>query len=193
MTLHHSEGILEVLYDSMTILIDFINLIEWNQLDFHLFEGILEVLGDSMTILTYLINLIELNQIDFHWFAGEDGLQWWSPDERLAVMTRGAASVICATRHGVRHLDVTPTPAQNIRDTTGAGDAFLAGFLSQLMTDARSLHQCVLSADRVAKIVIGQTGCHLPWPLWPLTRSCRSSSIIMAILQDHLHVCPYYF
>ena len=78
----------------------------------------------------------------------------------MVVMTRGAASVICATRHGVRYLDVTPPP-QHIRDTTGAGDAFLAGFLSQLM-DGRSLQQCVAAADRVAKIVIGQTGCRLP-------------------------------
>jgi len=75
-------------------------------------------------------------------------------------MTRGASSVICATRHGIRHLDVTPPP-ESIRDTTGAGDAFLAGFLSQLM-ERRSLEKCVAAADRVAKIVIGQTGCHLP-------------------------------
>ena len=92
---------------------------------------------------------------------GDDGWQWSGLDERLAVVTRGSASVICATRDVVCHFDVVALPPQQIRDTTGAGDAFLAGFLSQLM-QGRSLARCVANGDRIAKIIIAQTGCHLP-------------------------------
>ena len=76
-------------------------------------------------------------------------------------MTRGSQPVTCATRTHVWIFDVEQLPLESIRDTTGAGDAFLAGFLSQLM-GGRSLSDCVAAGNCAAKMVIAQTGCRLP-------------------------------
>ena len=57
-------------------------------------------------------------------------LDWTQLDERLVVVTGGSADVICATRCRTWRFAIDGFDAsQAIRDTTGAGDAFLAGFL----------------------------------------------------------------
>ena len=83
-------------------------------------------------------------------------------NERLAVVTCGAQGAVCATQSDTWDF---PLPSaltdQETVDTTGAGDAFLAGFLSQLLS-GRPLAQCVLTGHRTARLVIGQIGCRLP-------------------------------
>jgi len=63
----------------------------------------------------------------------------------VAVLKRGAAGAMAATRGGM--ILTEPAPAAVALDTTGAGDAFLAGFLGARLRGA-SLAACL--ADGVA-------------------------------------------
>lgn len=76
-------------------------------------------------------------------------------------MTCGASGAVCATGSDSWEFPTESISPQEIKDTTGAGDAFLAGFLSQLL-DARSLDICVAKGHKTARKVISQTGCRLP-------------------------------
>jgi sugar/nucleoside kinase (ribokinase family) len=72
----------------------------------------------------------------------------------LAVLTQGAnGSTIL---RGGEKVEVVAEPAQ-IVDTTGAGDAYAAGFLAALTAD-KSLAQCGKLASIAAADVIGQYG-----------------------------------
>jgi len=72
----------------------------------------------------------------------------------LVVVTRGAggATVVAA---GER-LDV-PTPPVPVLDTTGAGDAFAAGFLAAL-SRGKSPAECAAVGNAAAGVVIGRIG-----------------------------------
>ena len=89
-------------------------------------------------------------------------LDWKNLNERLVIVTGGSEDVICATRCNVWRMAIEPCPAELIRDTTGAGDAFLAGFLWQMIRDGFIDASCISCGDRTAKLTITQTGCRLP-------------------------------
>lgn len=90
---------------------------------------------------------------------GEDW-DWMRLDERLAIVTCGARGAVCATRSHAWDFPLPTIPDRTV-DTTGAGDAFLAGFLAQLLRK-RPLSQCVAAGHRTAGLVISQIGCRLP-------------------------------
>ncbi|KAG8000070.1 Adenosine kinase [Nibea albiflora] len=46
-------------------------------------------------------------------------------------------------------------------DTNGAGDAFVGGFLSELVQD-KPLDQCVKAAHYAANVIIRRAGCTFP-------------------------------
>jgi fructokinase len=75
-------------------------------------------------------------------------------DVALAALTRGAAGSVIA--QGAETVTVPAEPATVI-DTTGAGDAYAAGFLAAL-TAGRSLAACGRIASIAAAAVIGQYG-----------------------------------
>lgn len=93
--------------------------------------------------------------------TGADCWDWSRLDERLVLMTMGAAGVVVATKSDAIEYPAEKVPRDRVRDTTGAGDAFLAGFLS-LVIGKRPLDECVACGQRVARLVITQTGCRLP-------------------------------
>jgi len=72
----------------------------------------------------------------------------------LAALTRGEAGSVIL--HGADTVEIDAEPAQVI-DTTGAGDAYAAGFLAAL-TAGKSLAQCGKLASIAAADVIGQYG-----------------------------------
>ena len=72
-------------------------------------------------------------------------------DATTAVVTRGAAGALVATRDGV--VDAPAEPIRELSDTTGAGDLFAAGFLYGRATE-RDAKTCLrLGAIAAAEII----------------------------------------
>lgn len=119
-------------------------------------------LSDFQGFFSYLLiflNLINDGNVEF---AGStEAWDWSKLNERLAVVTCGASGVVCATRSESWLFPAEKLQPHLVKDTTGAGDAFLAGFFSQLLV-GRPLDVCVATGQQTARIVITQTGCRLP-------------------------------
>jgi len=81
---------------------------------------------------------------------------------RIVVITQGARPVIVA--HGDQ-VDEYPISSQifvgEIVDTNGAGDAFVGGFLAQLIR-GRPVKDCISCGIYAAQIVIRRLGCTFP-------------------------------
>ena len=79
--------------------------------------------------------------------------------KRMVVITQGALSTIVATPDGVEEF---PVPSGvKVVDTNGAGDAFVGGFLSQLIT-GKDIAECVRGGNYGANAIIQQSGCKCP-------------------------------
>eukprot|EP00835_Amoeboradix_gromovi_P000150 NODE_5_length_49639_cov_0.484336.p12 type:complete len:342 gc:universal NODE_5_length_49639_cov_0.484336:34459-33434(-) len=83
---------------------------------------------------------------------------------RTVVITQGSDDVVVVDVHGIKTFKVEPINANLIVDTNGAGDAFVGGFLSQLVLD-RNTEKCVQAGNYLAKEVIQQSGCIYPMNL----------------------------
>ena len=88
-------------------------------------------------------------------------------DVALAALTRSAAGSVIV--QGPETVAIAPEPARVI-DTTGAGDAYAAGFLAAL-TAGRSLPACGRIASTAAAAVIAQYGARPMVDLKALTAS----------------------
>ena len=110
---------------------------------------------------------ILMNHIEYAFIAEALGLE--SPSHLLnertqaVVVTRGAEGCQVYTREGVHPVAAVP-PAQVV-DTTGAGDAFTAGFLAGLLRkyDVRISAQM---GSVMASFVLEQIGCQNNLPVW---------------------------
>ena len=76
---------------------------------------------------------------------------------RLVVFTQGPGPTIVAEEGTVREFPVIPIKEEDIVDTIGAGDAFVGGFLSQLV-QGRSVLDCIKAAHYAANYIIQQSG-----------------------------------
>ena len=61
-----------------------------------------------------------------------------------------------ATKH-----DVIPLAKEDLVDTNGAGDAFVGGFLSQLVL-GKDVAECCRAGNYCANLVIQRSGCTYP-------------------------------
>lgn len=88
---------------------------------------------------------------------------------RTVVFTQGSKSTIVATDNKVTEYAVEPLSADRLVDTNGAGDAFVGGFLSQLV-QGQSLENCVKAGHWGARFIIQTSGTQLPetCPFFPL-------------------------
>jgi len=80
---------------------------------------------------------------------------------RVVVFTQGCGNVIVATENSVNEYPVEKLEQKDIVDTNGAGDAFVGGFLSQLVT-GKEIEKCVKCGVWAATKVIQQSGCTFP-------------------------------
>jgi len=78
---------------------------------------------------------------------------------RTVVFTQGAEQTVVATGDSVLTFPVTKV--DQLVDTNGAGDAFVAGFLSQLLLGS-SLEACVAAGHWSAGVIIQHVGCTFP-------------------------------
>jgi sugar/nucleoside kinase (ribokinase family) len=81
------------------------------------------------------------------------------PGAELTVIKRGALPITVVTAAGVVTEVATP-PVANIVDTTGAGDAFAAGFLPVYAT-SRNIKDSITNGNLIAARVLRSTGATL--------------------------------
>ena len=80
---------------------------------------------------------------------------------RTVVFTQGAEPTIVAFNGKVQEYPITPIKADDIVDTNGAGDAFVGGYLAQLI-QGKGVDECIRCANYAANYIIQQSGCVLP-------------------------------
>ncbi|KAJ2333166.1 adenosine kinase, partial [Coemansia sp. RSA 2673] len=82
---------------------------------------------------------------------------------RTVVITQGAQSTVVATSDSdeVRVYAVSPVPKEEIGDTNGAGDAFVAAFLAQRIL-GHPVDVCVEAGHWLGGEVVRQIGPNYP-------------------------------
>lgn len=80
---------------------------------------------------------------------------------RMVVITQGADPTIVCDNGEIKEFPVNHVKPEDIVDTNGAGDAFVGGFLAELIRD-RDLDECIRGANYAANYIIRQSGCTLP-------------------------------
>ncbi|XP_036784498.1 adenosine kinase isoform X2 [Manis pentadactyla] len=81
--------------------------------------------------------------------------------QRIVIFTQGREDTVVATESEVTAFPVLDQKQEEIVDTNGAGDAFVGGFLSQLITD-KPLTECIRGGHYAASVIIRRTGCTFP-------------------------------
>nr|CAH0108166.1 unnamed protein product [Daphnia galeata] len=116
----------------------------------------------KVAALEYISPVNQLKSCRLSDFQGStEAWDWSKLNERLAVVTCGASGAVCATRSQSWLFPTEKLQSHLVKDTTGAGDAFLAGFFSEILV-GRPMDVCVATGQQTARIVITQTGCRLP-------------------------------
>ncbi|XP_047158187.1 adenosine kinase 2-like [Vigna umbellata] len=81
--------------------------------------------------------------------------------KRITVITQGADPVCVAEDGKVKLYPVILLPKEKLVDTNGAGDAFVGGFVSQLVKE-KPIEECVRAGCYAANVVIQRPGCTYP-------------------------------
>ncbi|CAN7037010.1 unnamed protein product [Brassica oleracea var. botrytis] len=81
--------------------------------------------------------------------------------KRTTVITQGADPVVVAEDGKVTKYPVIPLSKEKLVDTNGAGDAFVGGFMSQLVK-GKSIEECVKAGCYASNVVIQRSGCTYP-------------------------------
>ncbi|RDX91182.1 Adenosine kinase 2, partial [Mucuna pruriens] len=81
--------------------------------------------------------------------------------KRITVITQGADPVCIAEDGKVKLYPVIPLPKEKLVDTNGAGDAFVGGFLSQLIQE-KPIEECVRAGCYASNVIIQRPGCTYP-------------------------------
>ncbi|XP_046991382.1 adenosine kinase isoform X1 [Schistocerca americana] len=77
---------------------------------------------------------------------------------RIAIITQGENPVLLAKDGIVNEFSVTHLPPEKVIDTNGAGDAFVGGFLSQLVL-GKPVETCIRCGVYAATEIIQRYGC----------------------------------
>ncbi|XP_051897550.1 adenosine kinase-like isoform X2 [Pristis pectinata] len=131
---------------------------------------------DLMKIIPY-VDILFGNETEAATFAREQGFETEDIKEiakkaqclpkvnkkrqRIIVFTQGKDDTIMATADNVTAYPVLDIKQDDIVDTNGAGDAFVGGFLSQLLHD-QPLEECIRAGHYAANVIIKRSGCTFP-------------------------------
>lgn len=81
---------------------------------------------------------------------------------KILIITDGNNPLCCMTNHrGIIEYPIPYVDEHLIKDTTGAGDAFLGGFLYGILHEA-SILKCLELGCKIAAEIIQEHGCVLP-------------------------------
>lgn len=78
--------------------------------------------------------------------------------KRIVVITQSSAPVLLAKDDTITEFPVTKIPEEKMVDTNGAGDAFVGGFLAQLI-QGRNIETCIKCGIWAAGQIIQMSGC----------------------------------
>ncbi|XP_068231083.1 uncharacterized protein Adk2 isoform X1 [Palaemon carinicauda] len=81
--------------------------------------------------------------------------------KRTVIYTQGAENVILAKDGKITEFAVNKLSEEELIDTNGAGDAFVGGFLAQLV-QGKSTEECIKCAIWAATEIIQRSGCSFP-------------------------------
>ncbi|KAK2658085.1 hypothetical protein Ddye_011137 [Dipteronia dyeriana] len=81
--------------------------------------------------------------------------------KRITVITQGADPIVVALDGKVKKFPVILLPKEKLVDTTGAGDAFVGGFISQLV-QGKPIDECVRAGCYASNVIIQRFGCTYP-------------------------------
>lgn len=81
-------------------------------------------------------------------------------NNRMVIITQGSKSTLVAYQNQIYEFDVEALDKSLLIDTNGAGDAFVGGFLSQLILE-KELKDCVNAGHYAAKYMIQRSGTSL--------------------------------
>ena len=81
--------------------------------------------------------------------------------QRIVIITQGPDPILLCRDGKVTEFPILPIKPEEIMDTNGAGDAWVGGFLSQLVL-GRSIEQCIKGGNYSANVVIKRSGCTYP-------------------------------
>lgn len=81
--------------------------------------------------------------------------------QRIVIFTQGPDPVLLCQNGSVTEFPIIPIKPEEIMDTNGAGDAWVGGFLSQLVL-GRPLEQCIKGGHYAANVIIKRSGCTYP-------------------------------
>jgi sugar/nucleoside kinase (ribokinase family) len=120
----------------------------------------------GLTALIDALDVVFVNASEAALYAGEPRLEaalpFWRARRPLVVIKRGAQGCLALGSHGKLEA---PAPTVKVVDTTGAGDAFVAGLLSIVSRAGplealprAELERAVRFASRVAARVVTRVG-----------------------------------
>lgn len=78
--------------------------------------------------------------------------------DRVVVITRGADSIVVASKNDVKEYNIPKIKSKEIVDTNGAGDAFAGGFLAKFI-EGFLIEEAVRCGIRAAQEIIKNVGC----------------------------------
>ncbi|KAL2083060.1 hypothetical protein ACEWY4_020833 [Coilia grayii] len=81
--------------------------------------------------------------------------------QRIVVFTQGKDGTVMTKGEKVEMYPVLEIDQSKIVDTNGAGDAFVGGFLSQLVQE-KAVEECVQAGHYAANVIIRHAGCTFP-------------------------------
>ncbi|KAL0409927.1 UNVERIFIED_CONTAM: Adenosine kinase [Sesamum latifolium] len=104
--------------------------------------------------------------------------------KRITVITQGADLVVVAEDGKVTLFPVTLLPKEKLVDTNVAGDAFVGGFLSQMVLQ-KPIRECIRAGSYAANVIIQRiqsppsaTDHHNPPPPPPIIRQRTTTQIL---------------
>ena len=117
-----------------------------------------DILFGNETEAESLSKKLELTGGIEDWAAAVQKMPKEGGGDRLVVFTQGSQCTVVASKDGVKKIDVAKIDEASIKDTNGAGDAFVGGFLAQFCS-GKSVEDCVLMGHKSAGNIIQVDGC----------------------------------
>ncbi|KAJ7542565.1 hypothetical protein O6H91_09G000900 [Diphasiastrum complanatum] len=81
--------------------------------------------------------------------------------KRITVITQGADPTVVAEDGKILKFPVIGLPKEKLVDTNGAGDAFVGGFLAELV-QGKDLKESIRAGNYAANVIIQRSGCTYP-------------------------------